>query len=126
MALLRATLRVAGSLPDAEVVAVPLAAHDDADLDHELGVTVAPAYAGDDPVLGLADGGELLPDLDDIVDADRPPPDQQGLVLFFTGLSGSGKSTLARALHRPAARAGRAHASPASTATSCAVTSRPG
>ncbi len=98
VALLRATLRVAGSLPDAEVVAVPLASHDDADLDHELGVTVALAFAGDDPVLGLADGGELLPDLDDIVDADRPPPDQQGLVLFFTGLSGSGKSTIARAL----------------------------
>ena len=33
-----------------------------------------------------------------IVDADRPGPEQQGLVLFFTGLSGSGKSTLARAL----------------------------
>ena len=29
---------------------------------------------------------------------DRPPNDEQGLVLFFTGLSGSGKSTLARAL----------------------------
>ena len=33
-----------------------------------------------------------------IVDADRPPNDERGLVLFFTGLSGSGKSTLARAL----------------------------
>ena len=32
------------------------------------------------------------------MDHDRPPPDRQGLVLFFTGLSGSGKSTLARAL----------------------------
>ncbi len=31
-------------------------------------------------------------------DFDRPAPDEQGLVLFFTGLSGSGKSTLARAL----------------------------
>ncbi len=28
-----------------------------------------------------------------------PAPDEQGLVVFFTGLSGSGKSTLARALH---------------------------
>ena len=34
----------------------------------------------------------------EIVDADRPEPEDQGLVLFFTGLSGSGKSTLARAL----------------------------
>ena len=33
-----------------------------------------------------------------IVDADQPEPEEQGLVLFFTGLSGSGKSTLARAL----------------------------
>ena len=32
-----------------------------------------------------------------IIEQDDPPPDQQGLVLFFTGLSGSGKSTLARA-----------------------------
>ena len=98
VALLRATLRVAESLPDAVVVAAPLAARGDGDRDHELGVTVALSYAGDDPVLGLVDGGEVLPDLDDIIDADRPPPDQQGLVLFFTGLSGSGKSTIARAL----------------------------
>jgi sulfate adenylyltransferase len=33
-----------------------------------------------------------------IVDEDQPEPEEQGLVLFFTGLSGSGKSTLARAL----------------------------
>ena len=98
VALLRATLRVAESLPDVAVVAVPLAAHDDPDLDHELGVTVAAAYAGDDPIVGLADGGEVLPDLDDILDADQPPADEVGLVLFFTGLSGSGKSTIARAL----------------------------
>jgi sulfate adenylyltransferase len=37
-------------------------------------------------------------DIQEIVDLDRPAPDEQGLVLFFTGLSGSGKSTLARAL----------------------------
>lgn len=29
----------------------------------------------------------------------RPPRDQRGLVVFFTGLSGSGKSTIARGLH---------------------------
>ncbi len=34
----------------------------------------------------------------DIVHADRPAADEQGLVIFFTGLSGSGKSTLAQAL----------------------------
>ncbi|MGL5809784.1 MAG: adenylyl-sulfate kinase, partial [Nocardioides sp.] len=33
-----------------------------------------------------------------IVAFDRPPPDERGLVLFFTGLSGSGKSTVARAV----------------------------
>ncbi|WP_340537235.1 adenylyl-sulfate kinase [Nocardioides sp. GXZ039] len=97
-ALLRATLRVADLLPDAAVVAVPLATHDDAEADHRLGFEVAGAYAGDDPVVGLTDAGEPLPQLDDIIDADLPEPERQGLVLFFTGLSGSGKSTLARAL----------------------------
>lgn len=29
----------------------------------------------------------------------RPPRDQRGLVVFFTGLSGSGKSTIARGVH---------------------------
>jgi len=38
------------------------------------------------------------PEIAEIIDRDQPPPDRQGLVLFFTGLSGSGKSTLARAL----------------------------
>ncbi|MEO9324215.1 adenylyl-sulfate kinase [Nocardioides sp. C4-1] len=97
VALLRATLRVAASL-DAVVVAVPLASHGDADVDHDLGVQVVTTYAGGDPVVGLVDDGEPLAELADIVDADRPAPDRQGLVLFFTGLSGSGKSTLARAL----------------------------
>ena len=100
VALLRATLRVAESL-DAVVVAVPLADHGDPEADHALGVQVVTTYAGGpggDPVVGLVDGGEPLPDLDDILDADLPTPDRQGLVLFFTGLSGSGKSTLARAL----------------------------
>ncbi len=98
VALLRATLRVAADLPDAAVVAVPLAAHGDAEADHELGVLVTTAYAGDDRVVGLVEGGEPLAELGDIVEADRPAPNRQGLVLFFTGLSGSGKSTLARAL----------------------------
>jgi sulfate adenylyltransferase len=97
VALLRATLRVAASL-DAAVVAVPLASHGDAEADHALGVEVVATYAAGDPVHGLVDAGEPLADLDDILEADLPAPDRQGLVLFFTGLSGSGKSTLARAL----------------------------
>ena len=48
--LLRATLAAAGQLSDAAVVAVPLAAHGDADADHQLGVQVVRNYAGPDPV----------------------------------------------------------------------------
>ncbi|GAA5147645.1 hypothetical protein GCM10023340_20360 [Nocardioides marinquilinus] len=108
VATLRATLRAAAALPDAVVVAVPLAAHGDADADHGLGVRVVEAYAGGDPVHALAetdgaedehdDGDDYPDDVAEVVDADRPAPDEVGLVLFFTGLSGSGKSTLARAL----------------------------
>ena len=108
--LIRATLAAAQDL-DAAVVAVPLAAHDDAEADHALGLQVLANYAGDAPVLALPDPvrdpsnltrGEPVetysPEVQAIVDFDRPPVDRQGLVLFFTGLSGSGKSTLARAL----------------------------
>ncbi|MEO7422463.1 MAG: adenylyl-sulfate kinase, partial [Ornithinibacter sp.] len=69
--------------------------------DHDLGVRVVRAYAGDDPVLGITDDGLEAPLSDEIaaiVDFDRPPPGEQGVVLFFTGLSGSGKSTLAQAV----------------------------
>ncbi len=97
VALLRATLLVAAHL-DAVVVAVPLAAHDDPQADHELGLQVVGNYAGPDPVHGLQEGGELPLELTEIVSRDQPDPADQGLVLFFTGLSGSGKSTLARAL----------------------------
>lgn len=96
--LVRATLAAAAGLPDASVVSVPLAAHGDPDLDHHLGVQVVENYADGDPVLGLVEGGEWPAEVAAIVDADRPPADRQGLVLFFTGLSGSGKSTLAQAL----------------------------
>jgi sulfate adenylyltransferase len=98
--LVHATLAAADHL-DAAVVAVPLAAHGDAEADHALGVQVVANYAGQDPVLGLPerDEAEAYPaEVQDIIDFDRPPSDRQGLVLFFTGLSGSGKSTLARAL----------------------------
>ncbi|MCD4533755.1 adenylyl-sulfate kinase [Nocardioides sp. cx-169] len=97
VALMRATL-VAAEYLDAEVVAVPLASHGDAATDHDLGLQVVANYAGLDRVHGLRDVGELPLEIAEIVDADRPGPEQQGLVLFFTGLSGSGKSTLARAL----------------------------
>jgi sulfate adenylyltransferase len=106
VALIRATLAAASRL-DAAVVAVPLAGHDDAEADHALGVQVVANYAGPDRVLALpaqpAEEREVAlaaypPEIQAIVDVDHPPVDQQGLVLFFTGLSGSGKSTLARAL----------------------------
>ncbi|WP_243059094.1 adenylyl-sulfate kinase [Nocardioides sp. SR21] len=98
--LVRATLAAAEQLPDAEVVAIPLASHGDADVDHELGVQVVANYAGSDPVVGVTDDPDgAFPDaVEAIVTADRPARADQGLVLFFTGLSGSGKSTLARAL----------------------------
>ncbi len=97
-ALIRATLRAAEHLDDAHVVAVPLASRGDAALDHELGARVVEAYAPAD-VVAVTGEGDLPLDVQEIVDAALPGPDEQGLVLFFTGLSGSGKSTLARALH---------------------------
>ncbi|WP_151085395.1 adenylyl-sulfate kinase [Nocardioides cynanchi] len=99
VALLRASLAAAGHLPDAAVVAVPLASHGDPSVDHELGIHVVAAYAGPDPVLALGDtDGDYPEDIAAIVEGDQPGPDRQGLVLFFTGLSGSGKSTVAQAV----------------------------
>ncbi len=102
VALLRASLAAARRLPDAAVVAVPLASHDDPAVDHTLGEHVVAVYAGPDPVLALPDpeteDGEYSDDIAAIVDADQPGPERQGLVLFFTGLSGSGKSTVAQAV----------------------------
>ena len=101
-ALLRATLAAAGHLPDAHVVAVPLASRGDATADHELGQRVVEAYAPGE-IVGVTGEGVAPSDYPDdiaaIIERDLPPVDEQGLVLFFTGLSGSGKSTLARALH---------------------------
>jgi sulfate adenylyltransferase len=96
--LVRATLAAAELLDDAAVVAVPLASRGDAEADHAFGQRVVAAYATGD-ILGVTGEGELPASVAAIVDFDRPPADEQGLVLFFTGLSGSGKSTLARALH---------------------------
>ena len=98
--LIRATLAAAALMPDAAVVAVPLASHDDAETDHALGLQVVANYAGPDPVRAVATvvAATHPPAIQAIVDQERPGPVDQGLVLFFTGLSGSGKSTLARAL----------------------------
>jgi sulfate adenylyltransferase len=97
-ALVRATLAAARHLDDAGVVAVPLASRGDATADHRLGERVVAAFAPGD-VVGVTGQGELPEDVAAIVAFDRPAPEDQGLVLFFTGLSGSGKSTLARAVH---------------------------
>lgn len=98
--LMRATLAAADLLDGAAVIAVPLASRSDAELDHALGARVLANYAGEDDVVALpaTDSDELPESIADIVDFDQPAPDQQGLVVFFTGLSGSGKSTLAQAL----------------------------
>jgi sulfate adenylyltransferase len=97
-ALLRASLLAAEQLGAADVVAVPLASRGDAEADHALGQRVVDAYAPG-PVLGVTGEGDLSSEIAAIVEHDQPAVDEQGLVLFFTGLSGSGKSTLARALH---------------------------
>lgn len=98
--LIRATVAAAELLgAHADVVVAPLASHDDPDADHALGQQVVATYAGDCDVLALPDiEGDLPDEIAAIVDAERPAPDEQGLVVFFTGLSGSGKSTLAQAL----------------------------
>lgn len=112
VALVRATLAAAELLGDASVVAVPLPSHGDPEADHALGAQVVATYAGPDPVHALVSDsvvevrGAPATSLETpypapiatIVEVDRPAPEDQGLVLFFTGLSGSGKSTLARAL----------------------------
>ncbi|MQA27519.1 MAG: adenylyl-sulfate kinase [Micromonosporaceae bacterium] len=54
---------------------------------------------------GLLDRGAKLPEwhtppaVAEELRRARPPRDQRGLVVFFTGLSGSGKSTIARGVH---------------------------
>ena len=59
-------------------------------------------YATGDPVLAVTGEGEpTRPRSRRSSTPTSPAPDEQGLVVFFTGLSGSGKSTLARALHGP-------------------------
>ncbi|WP_318646750.1 adenylyl-sulfate kinase [Nocardioides donggukensis] len=107
--LIRATLAAAEALPQASVVAVPLASHGDPTADHLLGHQVVGNYAAGDEVRGVTDDdeGDLSDEVAAVVDFDRPPADERGLVLFFTGLSGSGKSTLARALQDRILEGGR-------------------
>ena len=96
--LVRATLAAADLLGDAHVVAVPLPSHGDPEIDHLLGQQVVATYAPGE-VLAVTGEGDLPSPVEEVVASDQPAPDEQGLVVFFTGLSGSGKSTLARALH---------------------------
>ncbi|WP_245644598.1 adenylyl-sulfate kinase [Nocardioides jensenii] len=117
--LIRATLAASSLLPDASVVAVPLPSHDDPSADHLLGTQVVAHFAAGDPIFALPsslDSGAEGPtgptnahpaEIQEIVDFDRPAPDERGLVLFFTGLSGSGKSTIARALQDKLLEQGR-------------------
>jgi sulfate adenylyltransferase len=93
--LVRATLAAAELLGDAQVVAVPLPSHGDADTDHELGRLVVDNYATGD--VHAPTGRGSLPEATAAVVA-QDQPDERGVVVFFTGLSGSGKSTLAQAL----------------------------
>ncbi|PJJ57128.1 sulfate adenylyltransferase [Mumia flava] len=101
-ALVRATL---AALPGRATVAVALAARDDETDDAALRRAVAARYA--DEVIDLPGTGSLDDAVAAIVDADVPPLDERGLVVFFTGLSGSGKSTLARALYDRVLEEGR-------------------
>ena len=59
---------------------------------------VAVPIAPDDPRLPQVVAAYGDPQVAPAVELPAPPPSEQGLVIFFTGLSGSGKSTLARAL----------------------------
>ena len=92
--LIRATLTASAALPDAQVVAVPLATRGEEALDSQLRERVVSAYAPGE-VVGVPGTGELPEDVASIVRSER----RGGSVIFFTGLSGSGKSTLSRALH---------------------------
>jgi len=93
--LVRASLAAADLLGNAHVVAVALAAHDDAAADHALGQQVAATYAAGD-LLAVTGAGEYPDEIAVVIDSDQPA--EPGVVVFFTGLSGSGKSTLAQAL----------------------------
>jgi sulfate adenylyltransferase len=60
--------------------------------------SVSRAFAASTLTLADEPVGAMPSVIEAIAAKDRPPRDEQGVVIFFTGLSGSGKSTLARAL----------------------------
>lgn len=98
-ALVRATRAAAGQIQAPTlVIATSAADHGDEGVNERLLESICRAFASETLVLQPADGAPLPAAVDEIVRRDRPPRDQQGAVIFFTGLSGSGKSTLARAL----------------------------
>jgi sulfate adenylyltransferase len=103
--LLRVALAAADSLGDAAVVAVPLPAHHDPDLDARLRGQVLANYAAGELLAPLDGTGTPPAALAEIAGSDQPH--HRGVVVFFTGLSGSGKSTLARALQDRVLEAGR-------------------
>ncbi len=103
-ALVRVTLAAAARLDGGSALAVAVADHgwtadasgrspNDRMLD-----SVGAAYASATYRISRTASGPYPAEVAAIVTHDRPPRDQQGAVIFFTGLSGSGKSTLARAL----------------------------
>jgi len=105
-ALVRACVAAADLLPDAAPVVAVAAADHGWDgphgrwrsPNHWLLESVSAAYASSTLMLPETSDESWPQPVAAIVERDRPPPDRQGVVVFFTGLSGSGKSTLARAL----------------------------
>lgn len=96
--LIRACLTSTSSLSDARVIAAPIATRGDRGEDLAFFERAIGHYAPGADLFWPDNTGTLAPDVQDIVDQDRPSGIEQGLVVFFTGLSGSGKSTLAQAL----------------------------
>jgi len=96
--LVRMALAATAELADlqADVVAVSLPDHG-THTDPMVGA-VAAAYATASTATYGSATDDLPKAIAEIASHERPPRDEQGVVIFFTGLSGSGKSTLARAL----------------------------
>jgi sulfate adenylyltransferase len=98
--LIRATLKAADLLDNADVVAVPLAKRSEGP-----GAERKDAALRERVITAYAPGRTMTPEGQGQVPEEvaratgRKTKHEQGLVVFFTGLSGSGKSTLARALH---------------------------
>lgn len=96
--LIRACLAAATHLPDASVIAVPLARHGDPEVDEDLRRRTIAAYSSGAPPIELAGTGPVPDDIASAALAGHRTGQHRGVVVLFTGLSGSGKSTLAAAL----------------------------